>query len=103
MTGDKEGSERDVAEALVLLTKIKPPPDESIGRMLTLGVVLGSDRMAELIRNSPAVKIAGVLLAGFELDMGLQPRVAPEVAEVAQDVKKTLDIRRRNPEFARWT
>jgi len=102
MTGDKEGSERDVTEALVLLTKIKPPPGESTGRILTLGVVLGSDRMAELIRNSPAVKTAGVLLAGFELDMGLQPRVAPEVLRVAQDVKKTLDLRRRNPEFARW-
>lgn len=102
MVGDIEGSEHDVAEALVLLTEIKPPPDASIDRLITLGLVLGSDRMADLIRSSPAVHMAGVLLAGFLLDMNVPLRVAPEVAEVAGDVKKALDLRRREPKFARW-
>ena len=102
MTGDMEGSKRDVAEALMLLTEIKPPPNASIDRMIMLGVVLGSDRMADLIRNSPAAHMAGALLAGFQFDMGLRPRVAPEVAELARDVKKALDLRRREPKFARW-
>ena len=100
MTGDMEGSERDVAKALVLLTEIKPPPNASINRIITLGVLLGSDRMTYLIRNSPAVHMAGVLLVGFAFDMGLRPSVAPEVAEVARDVKRTLDLRRRERKFA---
>lgn len=102
MAGDVEGSERDVAEALTLLPEIKPPPNASIDRMITLALLVGSERMAELIRNSPAVHMAGVLLAGLQLDMNERPRVAPEVAEVARDVKKALDLRRREPKFARW-
>lgn len=86
----------------MLLTEIKPSPNASIDRIITLGLVLGSDRMANLIRNSPAVGMAGFLLAGFLLDMNALPRVAPEVAEVARDVKEALDLRRRKPEFARW-
>lgn len=103
MTGDREGSESDVAKALVLLTEIQPPPDQSIGRLVTLGVVLGSDRMVELVRSSPAVRMAGVLLVAFEFDMGLRPRVAPEVAAVARDFQKVMDLRRRDPKFARWS
>ena len=102
MTGDREGSERDVAKALVLLAEIKPAPNESIGRLITLGALLGSDRMAELIRRSPAVQMAGVLLAGFMLDMGQRPRVAPEVMEVARDVMEAVRLRRRKPEFDKW-
>lgn len=102
MAGDVEGSERDVAKALMLLPEIKPPPNASIDRMITLALLVGSERMAELIRNSPAVHMAGVLLAGLQLDMNERPRVAPEVAEVARDVKKALDLRRREPKFARW-
>lgn len=102
MTGDREGSERDVAKALVLLTEIQPPPDDSIGRLITLGVVLGSDRMAELVRNSPAVHMAGVLVVAFEFDMDRRPRVAPEVAAVARDLQKVMDLRRLEPEFTRW-
>lgn len=102
MAGDREGSERDVAQVLVLLTEIQPPPDDSIGRLITLGVVLGSDRMVELVRNSPAVHMVGVLLAAFEFDMGLRPRVVPEVAAVARDFQKVMDLRRRDPKFARW-
>lgn len=102
MTGDREGSESDVAKALVLLTEIQPPPDLSIGRLIALGVVLGSERMVELIRSSPAVYMAGVLLVAFEFDMGLRPRVAPEVEAVARDFQEVMDLRRREPEFARW-
>lgn len=102
MTGDMEGSKRDVAKALILLPEIKPLPNASIDRMLMLGVVLGSDWMADLIRNSPLAHMTGALLAGFQFDMGLRPRVAPEVAELARDVKKVLDLRRREPKFARW-
>ena len=102
MTGDREGSESDVAKALVLLTEIQPPPDLSIGRLIALGVVLGSERMAELVRSSPAVYMAGVLLVAFEFDMGLRPRVAPEVEAVARDFQKVMNLRRREPEFARW-
>ncbi len=102
MTGDREGGERDVAQVLVLLTEMQPPPDHSIGRLIALGVVLGSERMAELVRSSPAVYMAGVLLAAFEFDIGLRPRVAPEVAAVARDFQKVMDLRRRDPEFARW-
>lgn len=103
MAGDVEGSERDVAEALMRLPEVKPPPNASIDRMITLALLIGSDRMAELIRNSPAAHMAGVLLAGLQLDMNERPRVAPEVAEVARDVKKALDLRRREPKFARWS
>lgn len=102
MTGDREGSERDVATALVLLAEIKPAPNESIGRLITLGALLGSDCMAELIRRSPAVQMAGVLLAGFMLDIGQRPRVAREVMEVATDVMEAVRLRRRKPESAKW-
>ena len=91
-----------MAQVLVLLTEMQPPPDHSIGRLIALGVVLGSERMAELVRSSPAVYMAGVLLAAFEFDIGLRPRVAPEVAAVARDFQKVMDLRRRDPEFARW-
>ena len=101
-TGDREGSERDVTEVLALLAEIKPAPQRSIGRLITLGALLGSDCMAELIRRSPAVQMAEVLLAGFMLDMGQRPRVAPEMMEVAKDVMEAVRLRRRKPEFAKW-
>ena len=46
--------------------------------------------MCELIKGSPAADVLLPLTTALELNLGLEPRVAMEVKEVAEDIRLDL-------------
>ena len=58
--------------------------------LLEFSVALGSQRMRELIQASPSAQLLLPLTTALERELGLEPRVAREVDEVARDVQRTL-------------
>ena len=61
--------------------------------LLEFAVALGPQRMCELIKASPSPHLLLPLTTALEREPGLEPRVAREVDEVAQDVQRTLAVR----------
>ena len=80
---------QDIAALLAVVPKLDSPK-RAIGALLRFCVVLGSERMRELIQVSPAADIWRPLTTALEREMGLDPRVPEEVSEVAEDIRKTL-------------
>ena len=82
--------EPDVAAVLALLPELGPIPREALMTLMDLSVALGPQRMRELIQASPSPHLLLPLKTALERELGLEPRVAREVDEVAQDVQRTL-------------
>ena len=55
---------------------------------LALGV--GPERMCDLIKSSPASDLLLPLKTALERELGLEPRVAREVEEIAEDIRQEL-------------
>ena len=90
--GDRAACEPDVAVALALLSELRPIPREVVMVLMDFSVALGPQRMYELIQASPSPSqdLLLPLTTALERELGLDPRVAREVDEVAQDVQRTL-------------
>ena len=88
--GYRPACEPDVKAALALLPEFDPLPRDSFATLMFLGVVLWPERMCELIKASPSANLLLPLTTALELDLGLKPRVAREVEEVAQDIRRDL-------------
>ena len=58
--------------------------------LMDLSVALGPQRMCELIQASPSPHLLLPLTTALERELGLEPRVAREVEEVAQDIQRKL-------------
>ncbi|MDE0226580.1 MAG: tetratricopeptide repeat protein [Gammaproteobacteria bacterium] len=103
---DKTSYERDLRTTLLTLQTIESLPDSAILRALTVfSVNLGPSRALELIRNSAAAELLLPLVTALEQEVGHKPRVAREVDEVAQDIRKELArIRTLMPlPYTEWT
>ena len=72
------------------MPEFDPLPRDSFATLMFLGVVLWPERMCELIKASPSANLLLPLTTALELDLGLKPRVAREVEEVAQDIRRDL-------------
>ena len=57
---------------------------------MDVSVDLGPARMRELIQASPSANLLLPLTTALERELGLEPRVAREVEEVAQDIRREL-------------
>ena len=90
MGGDRSACERDVEAVLALLPGIDSLPKESLDALNFFSVALGSKRMCELIRASPSANLLLPLTTALERELGLEPRVAREVEEVAEDIRRDL-------------
>ena len=88
--GDRAGCEHDVEAVLALFPELAPIPREAVTALLEFSVALGPQRMCELIQASPSPHLLLPLKTALERELGLEPRVALEVEEVAQDVQRTL-------------
>lgn len=88
--GDRSACERDVEVVLTLVRGLGPLPKESIDTLMFCGVALGAERMCELIEASPSAEFLLPLRTALELERGLEPRVAQEVREVAEDIRRNL-------------
>ena len=62
--------------------------------LINLSVDLGPARVRDAIQASPAATLFLPLTAALEQEMGLRPRVALEVEEVAADIRERMTARR---------
>ena len=89
-SGDLSASERDIAEILTILPNLDSLPKESLEELMTFSIEIGPERMVELIQTSPSANLLLPLTTALEQELGHEPRVALEVAEVAEDIRKDL-------------
>ena len=88
--GDLSASERDIAAVLTILPDLDSLPKESLDALMTFSIEIGPEHMVELIQASPSVNLLLPLTTALEQELGREPRVALEVAEVAEDIRRDL-------------
>ena len=92
--GDHAECAQDVETSLAILPTLAPLPKEALDALSGLSVDLGTERMRDLILNSPASELLLPLTTALELEMGMEPRVAKEVEEVAEDIRRAMEAQR---------
>ena len=85
-----------VTRVLALLPKLSPIPRQAVMALIEFSVAFGPQRMCELIQASPSPHLLLPLTTALERELGLEPRVALEVDEVARDIQRTLATLRAN-------
>ena len=88
--GDTHGCEPDVEAILADLPELGTLPKENLQALMELSIQLGPRRMQKLIEVSPSADLLLPLTTALAQEQGLLPRVAREVEEVAQDIRKKL-------------
>ena len=94
--GDVTACERDIRASLDFLPEIGALPKRYLDTLVTLIVDIGPARMRELIQTSPAATLLLPITTALELELGLEPRVAREVEEVADDIRRAMEKRLRS-------
>ena len=74
----------------MLLPEIGSLPKAVLGELTSCSIALGPELMCELIKESPAADLLLPLTTALEVELGLEPRVAIEVMEVAEDIQRDL-------------
>ena len=95
--GDIAGCERSIGALLMLLPELDSIPVEAIHTLMEFSLELGPDRVLELIRASPSSEPLLPLSTALEQELGLEPRVAHEVEQVARDIREELGKLRGAP------
>ena len=88
--GDRSACEREIEAVLALLPEIRSLPRDSLDALIFFSVALGPERMCELIKASPSASLLLPLTTALERELGLETRVAREVEEVADDIRRNL-------------
>ncbi len=86
--GDGEASAGDVETALSILPELNMLPREVLVALADLAAGVGTERMCDLIKSSPASDLLLPLRTALERELGLEPRVAREVEEIAEDIRR---------------
>ena len=89
-SGDLPASERDIEAILTILPNLDSLPKEILEELMAFSIEIGPERMVELIQASPSANLLLPLTTALEQELGHEPRVALEVAEVAEDIRKDL-------------
>ena len=92
---DKAACMLDVDAALSILSEVGSLPKEVLDGLCWLAVELGPAQLRELIVASPASSMLFPLTTALEKELGLDTRVAKEVEEVAEDIRRDLEKRRK--------
>ncbi len=90
VSGHPSGCEQDIVAFLSLLPELDSLRRGALAALMKFSIELGPARMHELIQDSPAAPLLLPLTTALEQELGLEPRVAREVDEVAQDIRKEL-------------
>ncbi len=88
--GDGEACAGDVETALSILPELNMLPRDVLVALADLSAGVGRERMCDLIKSSPASDLLLPLRTALELELGLEPRVAREVEEIAEDIRREL-------------
>ena len=94
--GDKAACALDIEEGLGILPDLDVLPKEAPKALSDIAAEFGLAEMSELIRKSPASDLLLPLTTAIERESGLEPRVAKEVEEVAEDIRRDMRERRRS-------
>ena len=82
--------EQDIEAALAILPDLDSLPKDVLDDLVSCSVEVGAERMLELVGASPSVDILLPLTTALERELGMEPRVAREVEEVAEDIRRDL-------------
>ena len=93
--GNKAACIPDVETALSILPGLGFLPKEVLDGLCWLAVELGPEKLRELIVASPASILLLPLTTALERQLGIKERVAREVEEVAEDIQRDLEERRK--------
>ena len=88
--GDREACAGDVKAALSMLPELNMLPRDVLVALADLSAGIGPEWMCELIKSSPAGDLLLPLRTALERELGLEPRVAREVEEIAEDIRREL-------------
>ena len=88
--GDRAACEQDVEALLSILPRLSSLQKYDLDDLCRLAVDLGIERMRELIKASPAASLLLPLTTALEKELGFEPRVAKEVEEIAEDIRRDL-------------
>ncbi len=86
---------RDVEAVLIVLPRLRALPKGVFDGLSELAVALGPEKLRDLILASPAAELLLPLTTALEMELGLEPLVAKEVEEVAEDIRRDLEARRK--------
>ena len=84
---------QDVEEVLAILPLLGEFPKEALDGLCELAGDMGFEQMRDLIKASPSDQLLLPLTTALEIEIGLEPRVAKEVEEVAEDIRRELKPR----------
>ena len=101
--GDGEACAGDVETALSILPELNILPRDVLVALADLSAGVGTERMCDLIKSSPAGDLLLPLRTALERELGLEPRVAREVEEIAEDIRRELLGGRKTEEQRRAT
>ena len=93
---DGDACAQDVETALSILPEMNMLPRDVLVSLANLSAGVGPERMCELIKSSPAADLLLPLRTALERGLGLEPRVAREVDEIAEDIRRELLARRND-------
>ncbi len=86
--GDTSSCKQNIESILTILPELDSLPRGVVEMLMSLSVGLGLEEMHTLIQASPAASLLLPLVTALELELGMEPRVAREVEEVARDIRK---------------
>ena len=90
VSGDVSGCRSDIDDALVLLPESDAPLQLAINQLVLFGARLGVDRVLASIERSPSADLLLPLSTALAQELGQNPRVSKEVAEVARDLRDDI-------------
>ncbi|MCY4549396.1 MAG: tetratricopeptide repeat protein [Defluviicoccus sp.] len=88
--GNASACAGDVEKILAILPDLGSMSKDVLNWLSSMAVALGLEKMRGLIRASPVSDLLLPLTTALEMELGEEPRVAKEVEEVAEDIRRDL-------------
>ncbi len=88
--GNGARCEQDVKAFLSILPRLSSLHKDDLADLCRLAVNLGFQEMLDWIKASPADNLLLPLATALEKELGVEPRVAKEVEEIAEDLRRDL-------------
>ena len=89
-SGNPSACERDLIASLTSLPELETITRDDLDALMTFSIEFGPKQMLELIKASPSATFLLPLTTALEQELGMKPRVAQEVQEVAHDIRRDL-------------
>ena len=91
-SGNPSACEQDIIASLAILPELESITRDDLDALMTFSIELGPKHMRALIKASPSATLLLPLTTALEQELGMEPRVAQEVEEVAKDIRRDLAI-----------